>query len=400
MDGEDWVDEAWIDEVLESPSHLSHRESRREKPPAEAEVIDVDADDATLAEQLSKTLNQAEVLGLATLQAARKRRAERRSAVPAHADVVDVDDEASTDLLHEQRQRLPAFLRENERQLPATDIAMNPHSLPGTPLYERFFTAWARVPNKSMRLVFHGTPEENIDAICREGLDPKRRSGQALGPGEYFGGQPRISLGYCRVGRKMLVFCILTDPSGVTQFNEQIPGGVAVIHKPEHQLPLAVVTFDPYKLAEAPARLGKKKKAAAKAARAVMTAARPMPAPARPMPAPSLQVRRVDAAARAAAAQGIRPIPMRRVDLDGKEVAAALAPMPPPDQHPEEYARWRKRRRDEVDARRRDEDDEDLSAAEDVELQRALKLSMRRRDDERKEDDEMRRAIALSMRVF
>ena len=284
---------------------------------------------------------------------------------------------------------------------------MNPHSLPGTPLYERFFAAWARVPDKSMRLVFHGTPEKNIDAICREGLDPKRRSGQALGPGEYFGGQPMISLGYCKGGHKMLVFCILTDPSGVTQFNEQIPGGVAVIHKPEHQLPLAVVTFDPYKLAEAPARLSKKKKAAAKAARAVMTAARPMPAPARsmpaparPMPAPSLQVRRVDAAARAAAAQGIRPIPMRRVDLDGKEVAAALAPMPPPDQHPEEYARWRKRRRDEVDARRRDEDDEDLSAAEDVELQRALKLSMRRQVDERKEDDEMRRAIALSMRVF
>ena len=66
--------------------------------------------------------------------------------------------------------------------------------------------------------------------------------------------------------------------------------------------------------------------------------------------------------------------------------------MPPPDQHPEEYARWRKRRRD--------EDDEDLSAAEDVELQRALKLSMRRRVDERKEDDEMRRAIALSMRIY
>ena len=390
MDDDAWIDDAWIDEVLESSSHLSHRESRREKPRAEAEVIDVDADDATLAEQLSKTLNQAEVLGLATLQAARKRRAERRSAVPAHADVVDVDDEASTDLLHEQRQRLPAFLAENERQLPVTDIAMNPHSLPGTPLYERFFAAWAQVPNKSMRLVFHGTPEENIDAICREGLDPKRRSGQALGPGEYFGGQPRISLGYCRGGRKMLVFCILTDPSGVTQFNEQIPGGVAVIHKPEHQLPLAVVTFDPYKLAEAPARLGKKKKAAAKAARAVMTAARPMPAP-------SLQVRHGDAAARAAAAQGIHPIPMRRVDLDGKEVAAALAPMPPPDQHPEEYARWRKRRRDEVDARRRDEDDED---DEDDELQRALKLSMRRQVDERKEDDEMRRAIALSMRVY
>ena len=64
MDDDTWIDDAWIDEVLESSSHLSHRESRREKPRAEAEVIDVDADDATLAEQLSKTLNQAEVLGL------------------------------------------------------------------------------------------------------------------------------------------------------------------------------------------------------------------------------------------------------------------------------------------------------------------------------------------------
>ena len=147
MDGEAWMDEAWIDEVLESPSDLSHRESRREKPPAEAEVIDVDADDATLAEQLSKRLNhEAEVLGLAALHAARERRAARRSAVPAHADVVDVEDRASTDLLHEQRQRLPSFLHESAQQLPFTDVYMNPHSLPGTPLYERFFAAWARVP--------------------------------------------------------------------------------------------------------------------------------------------------------------------------------------------------------------------------------------------------------------
>ena len=86
---------------------------------------------------------------------------------------------------------------------------------------------------------------------------------------------------------------------------------------------------------------------------------------------------------------------MRRVDLDGKEVAAAKAPMPPPDQHPEEYARWRKRRRDEVDKAPPRRGRRGFH-----ELQRALKLSMRRQVDERKEDDEMRRAIALSMRVF
>ena len=432
------MDEAWIDEVLESPSDLSHRESRREKPPAEAEVIDVDADDATLAEQLSKRLNhEAEVLGLAALHAARERRAARRSAVPAHADVVDVEDRASTDLLHEQRERLPSFLHESAQQLPFTDVYMNPHSLPGTPLYERFFAAWARVPDKSMRLVFHGTPEKNIDAICREGLDPNRRRGQALGPGEYFGGQPMISLGYCKGGHKMLVFCILTDPSGVTSLMEDshhpyardaVPG-VAVIHKPEHQLPLAVVTFDPERMKQRrPAILGKK---AAKAARAAAAAAalqaaaaaravdalgvqggvRTAAPPAAPDPQPDPAaagssriwmpphrrhlapppMRRDDDFRRG-------PIPMRRIGLMNAMEDAAPAPMPPPPlRRHHDVARpsaWGKRRRDEVDERRRDEDDED------DELQRALKLSMRRQVDERKEDDEMRRAIALSMRVF
>lgn len=45
-------------------------------------------------------------------------------------------------------------------------------------------TRWSLLP----QLVFHGTPERNIQSICRQGLDPKRRAGQAYGPGEYFGG--------------------------------------------------------------------------------------------------------------------------------------------------------------------------------------------------------------------
>ena len=83
------------------------------------------------------------------------------------------------------------------------------------------------------------------------------------------------------------------------------------------------------------------------------------------------------------------PIPMRRIGLMNAMEDTAPAPMPPPALQPADAARpsvWGKRRRDEDD--------------EDDELQRALKLSMRRQVDERKEDDEMRRAIALSMRVF
>ena len=59
---------------------------------------------------------------------------------------------------------------------------------------------------QSLRLVFHGTSEANVEGICREGLDPKRRSGQAYGPGEYFGGDAAVSWSYCRGGKKMIVF--------------------------------------------------------------------------------------------------------------------------------------------------------------------------------------------------
>ena len=90
-----------------------------------------------------------------------------------------------------------------------------------------------------LTLIIPGTMLCPLDSICRTGLDPARRSGQALGPGEYFGGNANVSLPYCKGGRKMLVFAVLTDKSGVTSDTP----GVVVIHKPEHQLPLFVLTF-------------------------------------------------------------------------------------------------------------------------------------------------------------
>ena len=59
--------------------------------------------------------------------------------------------------------------------------------------------AWANSDTK-VDMVFHGTPEANVESICREGLDPKRRAGQAMGPGEYFGEDALISLDYCQGG--------------------------------------------------------------------------------------------------------------------------------------------------------------------------------------------------------
>jgi hypothetical protein len=72
----------------------------------------------------------------------------------------------------------------------------NPHSRPGQALYNRFVLAWEAVADQSVITAFHGTPEANIDAICRTGLDPNRRSGQAHGPGEYFATNATTSLGF------------------------------------------------------------------------------------------------------------------------------------------------------------------------------------------------------------
>ena len=203
-------------------------------------VIDLTGDDnATLARKLQRQLNAgtSATVDLASLHAARQA---RRTKVKADPDAPTISVEED-DLLYEERRKLKTFLQSSAQGLPVADTWSNPASQPGGRLYERFVAAWAQVPCKLMRMVFHGTAEANVAAICRDGLDPNRRSGQAMGPGEYFGEQASTSLTYCRGGRKMLVFLVLLDPSGVTATGS----GVTVIHKPEFQLPIAVVTFEP-----------------------------------------------------------------------------------------------------------------------------------------------------------
>lgn len=144
------------------------------------------------------------------------------------------------DVLAEHRSNVQRILQNQARGLRIVDIAENPYSKPGQPLYNRFVTAWQEVQDQSVVTAFHGTAEENIDSICRTGLDPARRNGQAMGKGEYFGRKANIALGYCKGGRKMLLFALITDKSGLTADKQNI----LVIHKPEHQLPLFVVTFE------------------------------------------------------------------------------------------------------------------------------------------------------------
>jgi hypothetical protein len=146
------------------------------------------------------------------------------------------------DLLRAQRARVREWLSDKAKELHVKDVWANPSAQPGGLLYERFAAAFKAASDKAVRLVFHGTRAENIDQICTHGLDPMRRglNGQALGAGEYFAETPAISIPYCAGSKRMLVFAVLMDRSGLTKRQQ----GIVVINKSEHQLPLFVITFE------------------------------------------------------------------------------------------------------------------------------------------------------------
>jgi hypothetical protein len=158
-------------------------------------------------------------------------------------EIAEGEAEGPYDLLQSQRAQIRTFLATNAVALKVQDVWSNPAAAPGGHLYTRFAAAHEATKDKAVRLVFHGTRDENIEDICQNGLDPSKRgkNGQAYGAGEYFADNPSVSIPYCAGGRRMLVFAVLMDKQGVTQHNRQ--NGILVINKPEHQLPMFVLTF-------------------------------------------------------------------------------------------------------------------------------------------------------------
>jgi hypothetical protein len=63
---------------------------------------------------------------------------------------------------------------------------------------DRFLKACAENTknDRSVAVLFHGTSETNIPRILFQGLDPRKRIGQAHGKGEYFGKDPGTSTSY------------------------------------------------------------------------------------------------------------------------------------------------------------------------------------------------------------
>ena len=168
----------------------------------------------------------------------------RASQARLNRDIEEGKKRASEDILYEQRDRIREWIKKQAAHLSVRDVYANPAAMPDGELYRRFKDAQEKAKDKSVRLVFHGTREDNIECICREGLDPSRRgaNGQAHGPGEYFAENPSISVPYCAGGKKMIVFAVLMDKSGLTKRDGS---GIVVVNKTEHQLPMFVITFEP-----------------------------------------------------------------------------------------------------------------------------------------------------------
>ena len=107
-----------------------------------------------------------------------------------------------------------------------------PAGLPGGALYLRFAAAHTAVCDKSISIAFHGTAEKNVDVIAAEGLDPDLRRGAIAGSGDYFMQRLDKVLRYSEGARRILIFALLTDSSGLTYEGRHM----YVINKSAHQV--------------------------------------------------------------------------------------------------------------------------------------------------------------------
>ena len=167
-----------------------------------------------------------------------------------------------------------AMLMQYERDTDSSHAHLRGHSMlhnsasmPGLPMYEAFSAECRANPTLVTSIVYHGTPESNIECICASGLDPTKRMRQAYGPGEYFG-KPALAARYyvdeehhdgADPGSskgfqiKLVAFAVLTS-ADKPPCGERVPSGdIVVVKEVRRQLPLGVLTFtfgDPLTAAE------------------------------------------------------------------------------------------------------------------------------------------------------
>lgn len=96
--------------------------------------------------------------------------------------------------------------------------------------------------NRRLGLVFHGTREENVLSILKNGLDANLRQGQAYGPGEYFATSPTTAVSYCKGGKQMVVFVVIIPVR--TGKSSNAPESYVVVNNNDHHLAIGTLCFD------------------------------------------------------------------------------------------------------------------------------------------------------------
>ena len=114
-------------------------------------------------------------------------------------------------------------------------------------MYERFEQRLQCVPAETpVHLAFHGTSEENIEAICMQGLDPARRGANGwllFGTGEYFHMQAKLADLHCSQHAehgRMLIFAVIVDRHSA----QMTRSGVIRVTDPTQHVPLAVLWYE------------------------------------------------------------------------------------------------------------------------------------------------------------
>jgi len=152
---------------------------------------------------------------------------------------------ACTDVLASERLSALERVANMSTSLVALSGMMHlPASQPGAELYMRFVDEMARMPQHTLVLAFHGTPEPNVDPIGAHGLDPAMRVGDIRGHGEYFAESIAMALPYMQGARRLLVFLLLVPSDGLftpTGLVHRGDGGMIVMANPSQQLPIATV---------------------------------------------------------------------------------------------------------------------------------------------------------------
>jgi len=152
---------------------------------------------------------------------------------------------ACTDVLASERLSALERVANMSTSLVALSGMMHlPASQPGAALYMRFVDEMDRMPQHTLVLAFHGTPEPNVDPIGAHGLDPAMRVGDIRGHGDYFAESISMALPYMQGARRLLVFLLLVPSDGLctpTGLVHRGDGGMIVMAKPSQQLPIATV---------------------------------------------------------------------------------------------------------------------------------------------------------------